>query len=148
MHPTIDPTDPQKACGLYSIDNPQQWLQTIAPYYRRMMGVLKFATPLIGPWLGIMEAKDYEKIFKSDIDLAKELVSKLPDLKGIELDYAEPVLSSDRRVEAIDGAALRALRQLLDQKDPSKQWGNLKHILTPEGDYLWLCEHHAKTFNP
>jgi len=148
MHPTIDPNDPKKVCGLYPIDNPQQWLRAINPYYRRMVGVLKFATPLIGPWLGIMEAKDYQETFKHDIDLAKELAGKLPNLAGSDLDHAENILGGDRQVEAIDGAALRALRELLEKKDPSKQWGNLKQILTPEGDYLWLCEHHAKSFNP
>jgi internalin A len=148
MHPTIDPNDPQKPCGLYSVDAPQQWFQVINPYYRRMVGVLKFATPLIGPWLGIMEASDYETIFKDDIALAKELAGKLPDLKGGDSDYTRALMSGDRHLETLDGAALRALRQLLEQKDPSKQWGNLKQILTPEGDYLWLCEHHARSFNP
>jgi internalin A len=114
-----------------------------------MVKILKFATPLVGPWLGIMEAKDYETIFKSDIDFAKELAGKLPDSKGFaNADYADALPEGDRKLEAIDGAALRALRQLLEQKDPSKQWGNLKQILTPEGDYLWLCEHHAKEFHP
>jgi GTPase SAR1 family protein len=149
MHPTIDPTDPKQPCGLYAIDEPQKWLQTVTPYYRRMVKILKFATPLVGPWLGIMEAKDYETIFKSDIDFAKELAGKLPDSKGLaDADYADALPNGDRHLEAIDGAALRALRQLLEQKDSSKQWGNLKQILTPEGDYLWLCEHHAKEFHP
>ncbi len=148
MHPTLDPDDPKKACGLYPIDQPQKWLKVINPYYRRMVGVLKFATPIIGPWLGVMEAKDYEAIFKDDIALAKELVGKLPDLTGDDLDHAEVVLGGDRHLETLDGAALRALRQLLEQKDASKQWGNLKQILTPEGDYLWLCDHHARSFNP
>ncbi len=147
MHPTLDPDDPQKTCGLYPIDEPQKWLKVINPYYRRMVGVLKFATPLIGPWLGVMDSKDYEDIFKSDIALAKELSGKLPDLKGGDLD-AETILGSEHHLETLDGAALRALRQLLEQKDVSKQWGNLKQILTPEGDYLWLCEHHARSFNP
>lgn len=148
MHPTLDTIDPQKPCGLYPIDEPQKWLKVITPYYRRMVGVLKFATPLIGPWLGVMEAKDYETIFKDDIALAKELAGKLPDLSGGDLDHAEDILGGDRRLEMLDGAALRALRQLLEQKDASRQWGNLKQILTPEGDYLWLCDHHARSFNP
>ncbi|KAM3110764.1 leucine-rich repeat domain-containing protein [Phormidesmis sp. 146-33] len=95
MHPTLDPDDPQKPCGLYPIDEPQKWLKAIAPYYRRMVGVLKFATPLIGPWLGVMEAKDYEAMFKSDIDLAKELSGKLPTLKTGDLDDIDTALGSD-----------------------------------------------------
>ncbi len=147
MHPTLDPDNPQKTCGLYPIDDPQQWLRAINPYYRRMMGVLKFATPLIGPWLGIMEAKDYEEMFKSDIDLAKELVSKLPDFRTNAI-AAKSLRGDEHHPETLDGSPLRALRQLLEQKDSSQQWGNLKKILTPEGDYLWLCDHHARSFKP
>jgi len=44
------------------------------------------------------------------------------------------------------GAALRALRQLLDEKDPGQHWGGLKKVLTPEGHYLWLCEYHAEEY--
>jgi len=39
-----------------------------------------------------------------------------------------------------------ALRQLLDAEDPSQHWGGLKKVLTPEGHYLWLCEHHAEAY--
>lgn len=147
LHPTIDPSDPQKPCGLYPIDQPQQWLQTISPYYRRMVKVLKFATPLIGPWMSVMEVKDYETLFKNDIELAKELAGQLPQLNSDD-PHSEAILSDRRHPESLDGPALRALRQLLDQKDPSRQWGNLKQILTPEGDYLWLCDHHARSFKP
>ncbi len=29
---------------------------------------------------------------------------------------------------------------------PQQHWGGLKRILTPEGDYLWLCEKHAREY--
>ncbi|MCU0516147.1 MAG: hypothetical protein MUC60_04620 [Oscillatoria sp. Prado101] len=48
--------------------------------------------------------------------------------------------------EELQGAALRALRQLLDEKDPQQHWGGLKKVLTPEGHYLWLCDYHAKQY--
>ncbi len=44
------------------------------------------------------------------------------------------------------GAALRALRELLDEKDPKHHWGGLKKVLPPEVHYLWLCDHHAKEY--
>jgi hypothetical protein len=44
------------------------------------------------------------------------------------------------------GAALRAIRRLLDELDPPQHWGGLTRVLTPEGHYLWLCEHHAETY--
>ena len=48
--------------------------------------------------------------------------------------------------QRIGGAALRAVRELLDAKDPKHVWGGLQKVLTPEGHYLWLCKHHAEEY--
>jgi hypothetical protein len=48
--------------------------------------------------------------------------------------------------EQLQLAALRVLRQFLDEKDPHQHWGGLRKVLTPEGHYLWLCEHHARQY--
>ncbi len=139
---------PTQEGGLYQIDDPAKWLRVTAPYIRRLVGVLKYAAPLIGPWVGFLNEQDYEKLFKNDIELMKEMAAKLPDIKdaeGMELagtvgmgDVADP--------ERAEGAALRALRQLLEEKDPQQHWGGLKKVLTPEGHYLWLCEHHTAQY--
>ena len=50
------------------------------------------------------------------------------------------------RAEEAEGAALRALRKLLDEVDAKQNWGGLAKILTPEGHYLWLCEEHAEEY--
>jgi len=134
---------PTQQGGLYEIDEPAKWLRVTAPYIRRLAGVLKFAAPLIGPWLGVVDPKEYETLFKNDLELFKEVAAKLPEIKDsedLELKTTEP------EPERADGAALRALRVLLDEKDPQQQWGGLKKLLTPEGHYLWLCEHHAAQY--
>ena len=41
---------------------------------------------------------------------------------------------------------LRALRKLLDEVDMKQEWGGLKKVLTPEGNYLWLCKEHAEEY--
>ncbi len=48
--------------------------------------------------------------------------------------------------ERTEGAELRALRKLLDEVDPKREWGGLKKVLTPEGHYLWLCKELAKEY--
>ncbi len=50
------------------------------------------------------------------------------------------------KAERIEGAALRALRELLDDVDKEHYWGGLQKILTPEGHYLWVCDEHAKEY--
>jgi len=132
--------------GLYQVEEPAEWLSVAGPYLRRLVSVLKYAAPLVGPWLGIMMPDDYEKQWKNDITFMDALVKKMPDIKhNPEQDLAAAVGETSQG-EQVEGAPLRALRSLLDKKDPQQYWGGLKKVLTPEGHYLWLCDHHAKEY--
>jgi len=140
---------PTSEGGLYVIDEPAKWLQTMAPYICRLVSVLKYATPLVGPWLGIKLGTDeYEEYFQYNIELMKELVNKLPEIEEVSSDFekAQAVGKTPVAPDEAEGAALRALRLLLDEKDPQQHWGGLKPTLTPEGHHLWLCEHHAAQY--
>ncbi|WP_100900078.1 COR domain-containing protein [Nostoc flagelliforme] len=139
---------PTQEGGLYEINEPAKWLRVTAPYIGNLFKVLKYAAPIIGPWLGVVDPKEYETLFKNDLELFKELAAKLPELKESEdLELADKIArGEDLDPERFDGAALRALRQLLEEQDPQQHWGGLKNILTPEGHYLWLCEHHAAEY--
>ena len=130
---------PTQEGGLYEIEEPAQWLKEIAPYLTKLVGVLRYAVPLIGPWLANINPQEYEELFRQDIELMKELVDNLPVHQDADnLASMEP--------ERVQGAALRVLRYLLDKKDPQQQWGGLKKVLTPEGHYLWLCDYHARGY--
>jgi len=130
--------------GQYTVDDPANWIKAVAPYLRKLVTVLKYAAPLAGPWVA-WAWPAYEKMFKNDIKLTTELVKKLPDFEGREAGLIETV-GDPRGPGRASGAALRALRQLLDDKDPDHHWGGLKKVLTPEGHYLWLCEYHAQEY--
>ncbi|WP_413199540.1 COR domain-containing protein [Nostoc piscinale] len=139
---------PTQTGGLYEIDEPAKWLRATAPYIGKLFKVLRFAAPIIGPWLGVVDPKEYEAIYKNDLELFKELAEKLPEIQdAADLELADKIArGEDLDPERADGAALRALRQLLEEKDPQQHWGGLKKVLTPEGHYLWLCEHHAAEY--
>lgn len=137
-HPTTDG-------GLYEIDKPNLFIKAVAPYVQKMFSVLKYAAPLVGPWLGVA-SPDFGKTIEKDIKLMEELVKKLPDVKGSSERDTSDLTDSALPSERIEGAALRALRKLLDRKDPQQQWGGLKKVLTPEGHYLWLCPYHAAEY--
>ncbi len=136
---------PTASGGQYPVDDPADWLKTIAPHLRKLVTVLKYAAPLAGPWVAVAQPA-YDAMFKNDIKLMTELVKKLPDVEmGREAGFGA-AMGGERGVGRATGAALRALRQFLDEKDPEKHWGGLKKILTPEGHYLWLCDHHARAY--
>ena len=136
-HPTADG-------GRYQIDKPVGWIKKAAPYIHKMVAVLKYVAPLAGPWMAWAQPT-YEAMIKNDIRLMTELVKKLPEIEeGRASGLAKAIGDTEDRAS---GAALRALRQLLDEKDPDKNWGGLRKVLTPEGHYLWLCEHHAKQYD-
>jgi GTPase SAR1 family protein len=116
--------------GLYEIKEPAQWLKTIAPYLKRLIGVLKYAAPPMDAWVGNIQ--DYEELFQRDIETTQTLAQQLSNNQGDS--------------EQLQGAALRALRHFLEEQDPQQHWGGLKKVLTPEGHYLWLCEHHAQEY--
>jgi len=134
-HPTLEG-------GLYKIDDSAEWLKTIAPYLSKLVGVLKYAAPLIGPWLGKFYPEDYKEFFQQDIALMTTLINKLPDIQ----DADSLTLADSTELQRLQGAALRALRHFLEQKDPQRDWGDLKKVLTPEGHYFWLCEYHAREY--
>ena len=137
---------PTQQGGLYEIDDPAEWLKAIAPYVRNLVKLLKFATPLFGPWVRLLNQSEYEALFKSDMELMKLLAEQLPAIEASEEGKLGGGMPNNYAPEELQGAALRALRQLLDEKDPQQHWGGLKKILTPEGHYLWLCDHHAKQY--
>ena len=47
-----------------------------------------------------------------------------------------------------EGAGLRELHALLRKLDPGQKWGKLRRVLTPTGEYLWLCPTHYREYDP
>lgn len=141
---------PTQEGGLYEIYEPAQWLTAIAPYIRNLVKVLRFATPIFGPWVRLFDRDEYETLFKNDMELMKQVAEQLLELEASQNSELAGRIGhgsgQNSDPEQLQGAALRALRELLDEKDPHHHWGGLQKVLTPEGHYLWLCEHHAQQY--
>ena len=129
----------------YTLRTAAEWLLPLAPYLKRMVSVLKYAVPLVGPTLGVA-ANDLEKHFKGDIEFTKALVEKLPAFEESRLPMCGERLAELAGAARAEGAELRTLRHLLDKLDPAKRWGGLCAIWTPEGHCLWLCQEHSAAF--
>ncbi len=142
---------PVQEGGLYPIDNPKQWLQVMTPHLNRLFGILKYVTPVAGPWLGV-SAPDYSELIKNDRALTEALIGKLPEITFTNdnrsfIDPDERLLGGDE-TRRVGGAALRSLHEFLKRKDPAQTWGNLTRTTTPEGDVMWLCKDHIKEIYP
>ncbi len=134
-HPTADG-------GRYTLDEPAKWLRAVGPYVARLCQVLRYAVPLIAPTLGVLDT-DTRDLIKDDVKLMDALVKKLPDVSGRATH--RPDLEGDGRHAA--GAELRAIRALLEKKDPDRAWGRLRKRHTPEGHILWLCPEHYRAYD-
>ncbi|MEH1856413.1 MAG: COR domain-containing protein [Nostoc sp.] len=53
---------PTQEGGLYEINEPAKWLRVTAPYIGNLFKLLKYAAPIIGPWLGVVDSKEYETL--------------------------------------------------------------------------------------
>jgi len=136
---------PTQEGGCYEIKFAADWISAVAPYLQKMISVLKYVAPLAGRWVA-MSLPEYENLIKKDVEFMKKLVERLTDLREPQEVMMAEAVGEMPDPERAGGAALRAVRQLLDEKDKSHHWGGLEKVLTPEGHYLWLCEHHAKEY--
>jgi hypothetical protein len=141
-------TDPET--GLYQIEVSSDFLKAIAPYLVRLVKSLKYAQPLIGPFVSWADPSKYQTWFKDDIERMKKLTEQISKLvssleESHEAKMAGALGQSDYPSRA-EGAPLRALRLLLEEKDKQRTWGGLRRLMTKEGHWLWLCPHHAAKY--
>jgi internalin A len=136
--------------GLYEIDVSAEWFKVMAPHIQQLAGIFKYVTPFVGSQLGVGNIENYERIMKRDIHFMEILATELPKLQGTDdlelLKNAGIDPHPHFDAKHLQGAALRVLRQLLEEKDPHQHWGGLTKVLTPEGHYLWLCDHHLQQY--
>jgi small GTP-binding protein len=137
---------PTEEGGEYTINQPAKWLKKAAPVIRVVANILKYAAPLAGPALNVVDPKVTDAI-KNRVELMTALIDKLPVLEEGRDDKLADAAGKHEEAERLRGAPLRAVRELLDGKDPNHNWGGLRKVTTPEGDILWLCEHHAKVYS-
>jgi hypothetical protein len=136
---------PVQSDDQYIVDQAVKWVRKQEPHLKQMAPLLRYVSLAAGPWTSL-GPEEYERSVRYDIRFMLQLAKTLEETTAAgEMGVSEDgngVIDRDRaRV-----VALRALRQLLDEKDPERRWGGLRKVLTPEGHYLWLCEYHAKEY--
>ncbi|MER6506178.1 leucine-rich repeat domain-containing protein [Nonomuraea sp. NPDC001636] len=128
--------------GCYKLDEPPEWLVTIAPYLKHLLNVLKHAAPFAGPILG-MSVDHLSQQTKAEADAMKELIAQIPDLAIERRELSE---AGGPEAHATLEADFRALEALLVKYDPKRAWGGLSRTTTPEGLTLYLCAEHSRAY--
>jgi internalin A len=106
--------------------------------------LLRAAVPIAGAALGVALPEEEFKRIDKDLGLMKALVEQLPEMG---LESLPSVDETGSRVEVAD---LKALRALLVELDPLMRFGDLRRVLGPSGDYLWICSlrEHLREYDP
>ena len=65
-----------------------------------------------------------------------------------EFDTRRARKEPGKLVTEAEGDGVRALHTQLLDLDPARTWGGLRRVLTPTGDYLWLCPTHYRKYEP
>ncbi|MDX2041718.1 MAG: COR domain-containing protein [Acidobacteriota bacterium] len=141
------------ATELYQIEVNSEALQKLGPYLLKLAKMMKYVTPLTGyviPGLSSVQEEQYQKRFKEGVDLWGKLADAASK-DGLDLLPESSSSKFGRSLESrfareVAGYELRGLRKLLEDKDKSGVWGKLRRRMTPEGNWLWLCEEHWKTY--
>jgi internalin A len=129
----------------YTLDIPKEWWKAVAPWLKYLISFLKFGIPL-GDALGaVIDTLDF-KVIENQLKLLETITSDLP---GVVVE-SNPMSSVEKDMhigrEQVVGPALRVLHSLLDAVDKQHYWAGLQRVTTPDGNILWLCGEHAKTY--
>jgi hypothetical protein len=111
------------------ITPPKEWLRTIGPYANLVTRTLRLVVPIAGAAAGVVWTEKELEGTKQELDLMQTLVQSLPTVTDDDI-----AISVGAQLTAAQGAGLRALRNLLFEKDPSRRFGGLRRVQDPSGD--------------
>jgi internalin A len=127
----------------YQFHPAKEWLRAISPYAVLIFKGLQLVVPIAGAVSGVVN-EELLKRFGHELELMKTLVERLPDQPVAE----PPSLEQRGQLSPAEGAGLRALRQLLFEHDPPRDFGDLRRVQAPAGDFLWICTTHYPEYDP
>jgi internalin A len=130
--------------GDYSFERPKEWYTHIAPYLNALSRMLKVFAPIAIKAGEVVWSPDAVKEWKPGFDLAEKAGGLLP---AGDSRKSGGFLGKTFRAE---GEALRAIHDVLREVAPKKgrKWGGLERKATRSGEYIWLCEKHAREYDP
>jgi GTPase SAR1 family protein len=130
---------PLESVGVYEVKDPAKWLVKVAPAFKALCKVLVSGAPVAAAAVGYV-SPELGLMFAANIKLASELTKLVPEIAEEDQLRIEAVDEPSRAVDA----AFQELRKVIIGQDPDLLRTGLQKVLMPEGNYLWLCDDHAK----
>jgi internalin A len=138
------------ASATYDLDPPKQWFSRIAPYARIALRTLQLAVPVAAA----IEVASLPTTLRDDaqarLEVMKAIVDDIPNDSFSDLSTAYLPESHARPagLTRAEGRALRAVREVIFEKDPAHGFGDMRRAQSPAGDLLWVCPVHYPQYDP
>lgn len=131
----------------YELDPPKEWAAKIGPYAVLAFKTLQLIMPLTKSTVNVFSPPDQLVRARSCLELMGTIVSELPG--KLEQDQDEGGMGRiGGQLTAAEGKALRTLRVLLFKHDQLREFGGMRRVTTPSGDFAWVCPDHYTEYDP
>jgi GTPase SAR1 family protein len=124
----------------YTFRRPREWFADVAPYLYIAARTITLLAPSVGAASAVFLGGESE--IKRVADFMTSLADSSAALGNVGARPDGPELTRG------EGGALRRFRELLLDIDPTRQFADLRRVLSPTGDYLWVCQDHEKLYEP
>ena len=131
----------------YELDQTKEWVTRIKPYIKLAFMTLRLVVPLTGSIVVAGMPKEQLEQAQAHLDLMKTIVEDLPTLKTQE-EIETPSGHMKRQLTLAEGEALRAFRAVLFEHDSLRNFGGMRRVQEPSGDFLWVCPKHYLEYDP
>jgi hypothetical protein len=125
----------------YNFGRSKEWWARAAPY----VSIVGKTIALLAPIAGAVSGLTPEATLKNDFELMKAVADAGPRAEASMANEGTGEASGLTRVE---GAGLRAFRELLLELDEAKEFRHLRRVNSMAGDFFWVCPAHYSSYDP
>jgi internalin A len=131
----------------YNLDVPEDWFINVGSYAALIFKMLQLTIPGSGLPVATSLPADQLKLVMRHLTMMKTVIDDL------QVDSKNNVRTGEHdqmvgRLTTADGKALRSVREFLLERDRSRNFGGMRRVLAPSGDFLWVCPEHYVEYDP
>jgi hypothetical protein len=136
----------------YEVKQPREFFLQFGPYLYNMLTIVKYAISvggLIVPHLSFIASEISTSAIPKDRSSWNRVGTRVQWLAEILKEARESSnISTDTRVQHLEGAALRGIESFLKKTDEHRKFGNLFRSVTNDGHVRWVCiQHHEQHYS-